>query len=410
MDKKIIAAVDFGNNKLSIAVAYKDRDNNIELIDYTQKELRKLTTNGIIQNPNNILTEINSCLQQIENVNNIKIGAYCFGLEPYTLRSKVQSVSCRYNGNIVESIKQLESEVERSEVADNRKVLISEMLSTKQGANIQGDFLVVSTTDDVKRQIEKVINNFSTERKVQFKLSPMVEAGVFLSDTQKQEGSLFIDFGADVTSFAVYRDGVPCLVAVLPIGGQHITQDIAVRFGLDFNIAELFKIEYGIAATEFVAEEKRYSVQQTTMLSLTEVVQTIEARQCEIIDFIMGEIDRQGFGSHYKSIVIAGGASNLRFLPELLQKQTDKQVIKLETNTLRKGVDKTLDNTLLLALLQYINDDCRAIEKEKPSVNLNTSSAQKPPTKPTKTKKNSIWAKLGGMADMFNEENEKPIS
>ncbi|KGN77725.1 hypothetical protein HW49_09860 [Porphyromonadaceae bacterium COT-184 OH4590] len=408
MDKKIIVAVDFGNNKLSIAVAYKHPDNSLELIDYRQREFLKLTANGIIQNPNNILTEINSCLQQIENENNIKIGAYWFGLEPYTLRSEIRSVACKYNGNIVDSIKQLENEVGQSVVADNRKILVSEMLSTKQGANMQGDFLVVSTTDDVKRQIEKIINNFSTERKVQFKLSPMVEAGVFLSDAQKEVGTLLIDFGADVTSFTIYREGMPCFIAVLPVGGQHITQDIAVRFGLEFKIAEQLKIELGIASADFVTEDKHYSIQQTVKLSLIELVNTIEARQCEIIDFIMSEIDRQGLSSHYETIVVTGGASNLKFLPELLQKQTDKQVIKLFEKNLQKG-DKILDNTLLIALLQHINDDCRAIAKEKPSETLNAASTQKPVNQPNKPKK-SFWNKFSGVADMFNEENEKPIS
>ena len=61
------------------------------------------------------------------------------------------------------------------------------------------------------------------------------------SDIQRQNGVLFIDFGAEVTSYAVYKDGLPRLVSVLPIGGKHVTQDIACRFLIDVDVAERLK-------------------------------------------------------------------------------------------------------------------------------------------------------------------------
>ena len=78
MNKKLVAAIDFGNDKLSIAIAYKNMDNSLELIDFWSKPLVDVSRNGILQNPNNILMEINYYFQQAEQANNIKIGTYYF--------------------------------------------------------------------------------------------------------------------------------------------------------------------------------------------------------------------------------------------------------------------------------------------------------------------------------------------
>ena len=64
MNKKLVAAIDFGNDKLSIAIAYKNMDNSLELIDFWSKPLVDVSRNGILQN------------QQAEQANKIKIGTY----------------------------------------------------------------------------------------------------------------------------------------------------------------------------------------------------------------------------------------------------------------------------------------------------------------------------------------------
>ena len=107
-----------------------------------------------------------------------------------------------------------------------------------------------------------------------------------------------------------------------------------------------------MAAAEFVTEDKSYSIKETAVkLSLHELAATIEARLCEMMDFIVRDIDDRGLGSAYETIVIAGGASNMRYLPELLGKQTDREIVRLSHNILQHD-NKFLDNTLLMAMLK----------------------------------------------------------
>ena len=409
MNKKLVAAIDFGNDKLSIAIAYKNMDNSLELIDFWSKPLVDVSRNGILQNPNNVLMEINYYFQQAEQANNIKIGTYYFGLEPHTLRSDIKAVACRSNGDIATSIKQLEDEISHNYAVDNRRVLLNKMLSLTQGANVQGDFLSVSVADRVKNSIDKITSNLSTERKMKFMVSPMVEADAFLSDIQRQNGVLFIDFGAEVTSFAVYKDGLPRLVSVLPIGGKHVTQDIACRFLIDVGVAERLKVELGVAAAEFVTEDKSYSIKETAVkLSLRELAATIEARLCEMMDFIVRDIDDRGLGSAYETIVIAGGASNMQYLPELLGKQTDREIVRLSHNILQHD-NKFLDNTLLMAMLKQIDEDCKGVVVQRPVEQPIVQHHSTTPKQEPKARRKSFWDKFSGMQGMFDEDSEKSL-
>ena len=66
----------------------------------------------------------------------------------------------------------------------------------------------------------------------------MVEADAFLSDIQRQNGVLFIDFGAEVTSFASTKTDCRVWFRCYRFGGKHVTQDIACRFLIDVDVAE----------------------------------------------------------------------------------------------------------------------------------------------------------------------------
>ena len=403
MNKKLIVAVDFGNNTLSVAAAYKNSDNSLELLDFQEKELKNGAVNGILQNPNNILPEINEILQTIENGNKIKIGGYVFGLEPYTLRSEIKTIQCLSKGNDDANIKALNEEASKIECDDGRKMLVINQLERQFGSNIKGDFCVTSTSEAVNEQIVKIVNNFSSERTAKYMLSPMVEADAFLSDEDKHKGTLLIDFGAEITSFALYKDGLLRLCAVVPLGGIHITQDIRERFEVTEKNAEELKIIYGKATCELLSEADKNrgfnvrSDDKIIKVHLPELIKTIEARQCEIINFILQEIDNQHFNNLYNNIVVVGGASNLNLLPELLQKLSGKNVVKFTPKPLKKE-NLILNNSLLIAILAKSGEDCSAIVKPKPDV------TPKKPRKPP-----GFFDRFKGVPDMFKDEHEKKM-
>lgn len=410
MDKKLIVAVDVSNNTLSVAAAYKYPDKRIDIVDYRRQPIDIDTSNGIIHNPNNILSRLNDCMQDIEHHLNVKIGRYYLGIEPYTLRSETKqlSITATAGNNISQTLSRLAEEAKNTYSHDERSFLCSYPLETYLGATVKGDFLILSLADEVKAQIDKIFANLSTERKAILCIAPTIEADTFVTDSQKSEGVLFIDFGGEVTSFALYKDKFPRMVGVLPLGGRHITNDISTRFDFDFDIAEKAKIQLGFSSTAFVKEEQKFKLNPksavSTEYSKTELAETIEARQCEIIDFILKEIDFRDLKSSYESIVAVGNATKLRNFKELLEKQTGKQV-DIVGGTLRYD-DKEINNPLLTAMLERAEDDCTAAEK--PATPMDTK--KKPDIKSIKEKKTKSGKSLGGwMRNMFDDDNESKI-
>ena len=385
MDKKLIVAVDVSNNTLSVAAAYKYPDNRIDIVDYRRQPIDIDTSNGIIHNPNNILSRLNDCMQDIERHLNVKIGRYYLGIEPHTLRSETKQLSTTSAGNdISQTINRLTEEAKNTYSHDERSFLCSYPLETYLGATVKGDFLILSLADEVKTQIDKIFANLSTERKAILRIAPTVEADTFVAESRKSEGVLFVDFGGEVTSFALYKDQFPRLVGVLPLGGRHITNDISARFDFNFDIAEKAKIQLGVSSTAFVKEEQKFKLDTKSAVSIefsrTELAETIEARQCEIIDFILKEIDFRDLKSSYESIVAVGNATKLRKFKELLEKQTGKQV-DIVGGTLRYD-DKEINNPLLTAMLERAEDDCTAAEK--PAIPTASVANKKNETKPPK--------------------------
>ena len=412
MDKKLIVAVDVSNNTLSVAAAYRYPDKRIDIVDYRRQPIDIDTSNGIIHNPNNILSRLNDCMQDIEHHLNVKIGRYFLGIEPYTLRSETKqlSITATAGNNISQTLSRLAEEAKNTYSHDERSFLCSYPLETYLGATVKGDFLILSLADEVKAQIDKIFANLSTERKAILCISPTIEADTFVTDSQKSEGVLFIDFGGEVTSFALYKDKFPRMVGVLPLGGRHITNDISTRFDFDFDIAEKAKIQLGFSSTAFVKEEQKFKLDTKSAVSIefsrTELAETIEARQCEIIDFILKEIDFRDLKSSYESIVAVGNATKLRKFKELLEKQTGKQVDIMDS-TLRYD-DKEINNHLLTAMLERAEDDCTAAEK--PAIPTASVANKKNETKPPKEKKNKKESRFGWMMrNMFDDDNESKI-
>lgn len=411
MDKKLIVAVDVSNNTLSVAAAYKSPDRRIDIVDYRRQPIDIDTSNGIIHNPNNILSQLNDCMQDIERHLNVKIGRYYLGIEAHTLRSETKQLSTSSAGNdISKTVGSLAEEAKNTYSHDDRSFLCSYPLETYLGATVKGDFLILSLADEVKTQIDKIFANLSTERKAIMRVAPTVEADTFVADSRKGEGVLFVDFGGEVTSFALYKDQFPRLVGILPLGGRHITNDISARFDFNFDIAEKAKIQLGVSSTAFVKEGKTYKLDTKSAVSIefsdTELAETIEARQCEIIDFILKEVDFRDLKSSYESIVAVGNATKLRNFKELLENQTGKPVDVIDSSFIFN--DKEINNPLLTAMLERAEDDCMAAEK--PAIPTATVANKKNETKPPKEKKTKKESRFGWkMINMFDDNNESKI-
>jgi cell division protein FtsA len=151
----------------------------------------------------------------------------------------------------------------------------------------------------------------------QFVLNPLASGEVVLNETERQMGVIVCDIGGGTTDMAIYIDGDVWHTAVLAVGGNHLTSDIAHGLRLSLEQAEEIKLQHGSASQAEVGTQEFFQVnpfgeQQAVQINRQDLALIIEARVEEIFGMVLQEIKRSGYdGLLPAGIVLTGGTSLL---------------------------------------------------------------------------------------------------
>jgi cell division protein FtsA len=154
-------------------------------------------------------------------------------------------------------------------------------------------------------------------------LDPIASGEAVLTNTEKEMGVVLADIGGGTTDVAIFIEGSVWHTTVLPVGGNHITNDVAVGMRVPFEAAEQLKVEHGHARHETidpteVVQVKAFGDGGVTRVQRRDLAEIIEARLEEIDQLILQEIKRSGYdGLLPAGVVMTGGTSQLRGLREL---------------------------------------------------------------------------------------------
>jgi cell division protein FtsA len=156
-------------------------------------------------------------------------------------------------------------------------------------------------------------------------LEPIASGEAVLLPTEKDLGVCLIDIGGGTSDIAVFSGGEIYYSAVIPVGGNHITNDVAEGLKVGHQEAERLKTEHGSALAEMVQEDEVITVHQVgrdeaRKLRRRALVQIIEPRVQEIFELIRDELAQAGCLNRIPfGLVISGGGSQLRDVVEVAQ-------------------------------------------------------------------------------------------
>ena len=187
------------------------------------------------------------------------------------------------------------------------------------GVRLEVEAHIVNASSPALKNLNKCIDEAGV-KPLSFVFSGFATAESVLTPTEKELGVILVDIGGGVTTLAIYNEGAPCYSAVLPIGAQNITNDLAIGLRLSLDEAEKFKIrladlkknEEGEFETEEVSLKKLgVSNDEKKKISLkTAVNGIVSPRVNEIFSLIREEIKESGFGGTTPSgIVLTGGGA-----------------------------------------------------------------------------------------------------
>ena len=142
-----------------------------------------------------------------------------------------------------------------------------------------------------------------------------------LTETEKELGVAVADIGAGTIDLALFADGSPFHTSVLPVGGNNVTNDVAIGVKTTLQVAEELKVRHGTCdLRDLEDEEIAVSVMGEDAgrtVSREELCQIIEARMRETFELLRGEMARSGHGMLPAGIILTGGAAQLAGTAEL---------------------------------------------------------------------------------------------
>ncbi|HET7028044.1 MAG TPA: cell division protein FtsA [Candidatus Limnocylindrales bacterium] len=153
-------------------------------------------------------------------------------------------------------------------------------------------------------------------------VSSLASAEAVLTETEKDLGVAVADVGAGTIDLALFNEGEPFHTTVLPVGGNNVTNDVAIGLKTSLQVAEELKVRHGTCDLASVPEDEQISVavlgeEAGRTVSRLEVCRIIEARMRETFELLRSEMQAARSGMLPAGIILTGGASQLAGVADL---------------------------------------------------------------------------------------------
>jgi len=148
-------------------------------------------------------------------------------------------------------------------------------------------------------------------------LSTLATSDAVLTNRQKELGVVVVNIGGATTNIAVFEEGDLLTTAVIPIGSEHITSDIAICLRTSFDVANAVKLKYGVASTKDVDRKEEFDLHEFDeneegLISKKYLAEVIEARVEEILEKVDEELKKIAkSGALPAGVILTGGGAKL---------------------------------------------------------------------------------------------------
>lgn len=195
------------------------------------------------------------------------------------------------------------------------------------GQMLEANFHLVIGKIASAKNIIKCVNRVDLEVK-KLLLEPLASSAAVLTDDEREAGVALVDIGGGTTDVAIFHNKVVRHTAVIPFGGNVITNDIKEGCSILARHAEALKTQFGSAMGDTAPAEKVVTIpgisgRESREISFKNLAYIIEARMDEILDAVVFEIENSGYQDKLSAgIVITGGGALLKDLPQKINFKT----------------------------------------------------------------------------------------
>lgn len=341
--QNIAVGLDIGTTKIVAMIGQKNQYGKLETIGVGKSKSMGVHR-GVVNNITQTIQSIQNAVAEAEATSDIKIGGVTVGIAGQHIRSLQHSdYITRPNAEQVineEDIDRLINQVHKLVMLPGEEIIhvlpqdfkVDGQAEIKEpigmyGERLEANFHVVVGQVSSIRNIGRCIQTAGLSLEG-ITLEPLASAKAVLSQEEKEAGVALIDIGGGTTDLAVFKDGIIRHTAVIPFGGNVITEDIKEGCSIIEKQAELLKIKFGSAWPGENKDNEIVSIpglrgRDPKEISLKNLSKIIHARVVEIIEQVYVEIKNYGHEEQKKKliagIVLTGGGSQLNHLKQLVE-------------------------------------------------------------------------------------------
>jgi len=310
------------------------------------------------------------------------------------------------------------------------------------GVKVGANFHIITGDKNAIRNINRAVEKSNLHTK-DLVLQPLASAAAVMGQEDLEAGVAIVDIGGGTTDLAVFYEGILKHTAVIPFGGENITNDIKTGLGVLKTQAEQMKVQFGSALSNEAKANAYITIpglrgMPAKEISVKNLANIIQARMSEIMDFVTYHLKQVGLDSRMLNggVVLTGGGSQLRHLIQLTEYITGLNArIGFPTEHLAAGhieeLAKPTYSTCIGLILKGYSDyehDRKEFEREYRRVEIpdalrkveaqNQSVAEPEPTEEVLQQERvrnrkgvkDFWGKFkDGIIDLFKEEEDQTL-
>ena len=298
-------------------------------------------TRGVVSNIEKTVQSIRSAVEEAESKSGIEIKVVNVGIAGQHIKS------LQHRGMITrDSIEEEISQKDVDELIEDMyklvmmpgeeiiHVLPQEYIVDRQpgikdpigmsGVQLEANFHIITGQMAAAKNIFKCVSKAGLEV-AELVLEPLASSSAVISNEEKEAGVALVDIGGGTTDIAIFHDGIIRHTAVIPFGGNVITEDIKEGCTIMHRQAELLKTKFGAAVTQTNQDNEVVCIpglrgRDPKEISVMNLANIINARMSEILEHIYYEIKNSGFEKKLiGGIVVTGGGSQLKHMNQLIE-------------------------------------------------------------------------------------------
>jgi cell division protein FtsA len=345
-----LAAIDLGTTKIVSIVGEKNKRGRFNILAYSEAPSIGIR-HGQVENVMKVIGVVKHTLDNIRTISGIseinEVYVGIAGLHIRYIENRTEILRPKYEKIITEDeIKMLESNACKLHINAGEKIIhvipqaynidnsmdeITDPIG-RLGYKLAGNFMVIIERGISTRHTELCIERLNLSLK-ELILEPMASARAILTDDEKEMGVVMVDMGGGTTDLMIYHEHIVRHIAIIPFGGNAITEDIKSGCDITFRDAEKTKIQYGSCVSSMVPDHHIIGIlgangREHREISFKGLACIIEARMVEIIEMILYEIKKYTDNPRKLAagIVFTGGGSQITHLRELVKLKTGMDV------------------------------------------------------------------------------------